>query len=491
MRKLSGLFPSVVLASLLAVGFAGVWGILVKFGHETLRSLRPATVEERPLFLADGTAVVERVCMVNGQQTVPPQEQFRDLEGNLVQVPADARWVTGVPLYGRGPGEGLLGGWLSPDESWDWRVRRLSEPQESVSWYFLCDGRRHGSAYFVAYDTREARRVGYLGTAGFRADPLPAEECFPFDGSDRGIVFHLLNHRTYGRFLPVSRQISHQPRIVGPEPVYLRADNDTIYQVDLAGRLVRVAYVGGPVRSADLLTRYAPAPAVGQTFLIVRTEEAVLEFDGQNQLARRFPLPPDLPERGFSWIEAPSGEIILLSDREYDYQADKVRFQFSWFDAAGRPLRQQESWLQMSRQSDDRVLAAGSLSPAVGSWIFIDPLTIRYFRQWSGYFQLLHNRLTLMWPALVLIHVVAAGLAWLGYRRLVRFGSTRAERVVWSVFVLLLGFPGWVGFRFARSWPVLEPCPACGSAAPRDRLACAGCRAEFPPPARKGTEVFA
>src|SRR5262245_27626724 len=121
MRKPSGLFPSVVLATFLAVGFAAICGVLVKWGYETVRSLRPLTVEERPLFLADGTPVVERVCLVNGQSIVPPQEQFRDLAGNLVQVPDDARWSTGVSLYPRGPREEMLGGWLSPEESWDWR----------------------------------------------------------------------------------------------------------------------------------------------------------------------------------------------------------------------------------------------------------------------------------------------------------------------------------------------------------------------------------
>ncbi|MCI0463180.1 MAG: hypothetical protein L0Z62_40050 [Gemmataceae bacterium] len=484
-------FPSLVLATFLAVGFAAIWGVLVKFGHETVRSFRPVRLEERPLFLADGTPVVERVCLVRGQSIVPPQEQFRDLEGNLVQVPGDARWATGVALYRRRRGEELLGSLLSLDESWDWRVRRLSSPHEPVAWYFLCDGRRHGLAHFVAYDTREARRVGYLGTAGFRADPLPPEEYFPFNGSDRGIMFRLLNHGSYGRFLPVSRNISHQPRILGPEPIYVHADNDTIYQVDLAARLVRIAFAGRPIEAAGLLTRYVPAPDAGRTFLVVRTDDAVLEFDGQNQLVRQFPIPEDLREWFFAWIETPSGIIVTLRDREYDLQMDKVLFQISWFDAAGRLLRREETWIRVPPLMDERVLAAATLSPAVGYWIVSDPLMIRSFDRWSAYLKVLRNRLAEFWPALVLAHVVAAGLAGLSYRRLRRYGASWTERVVWPVFVFALGLPGWVGFRCARSWPVLEPCPACGAVVPRDRVPCARCAADFPLPARKGTEVFA
>jgi hypothetical protein len=491
MRKPTRLVAAVVVATFLAVGVAVVCGVLAKWGYETLRSLRPASVHERPLFLADGTPVVERVCTVRGQSIVPPQEQFRDLEGKFVQVSDDARWVTGVPLYDGAPRESLVGGLLSPDESWDWRVRRLSNPREPVAWYFLCDGRRHGRAYFVAYDTREAKRVGYLGTAGFRADPLPPEERFPFNGSDRGIEFHILSHRSYGVFLPVSRNISHQPRIRGPEPVYVRGDNDTIYQVDLGARLVRVVSAGRPIRAADLLTRYAPTPEAGRTFLVVRTDDAVLEFDGQNQLVRRFPIPADLPTWGFCWIETPSGEVITLVHREYDFQSAKGLVELAWFDMAGRLLRREETWLELPLPSDERLFVAGTLTPVVANWMFSDPLTIRYYDGWTDYLKILQNRLAVFWPALVLVHLVAAGLAGLCYWRLARYRATRAERVVWPAFVFLLGLPGWVGFRCVRSWPVLEQCPACSSVVPRDRAPCADCGAAFPLPARTGTEVFA
>jgi hypothetical protein len=73
----------------------------------------------------------------------------------------------------------------------------------------------------------------------------------------------------------------------------------------------------------------------------------------------------------------------------------------------------------------------------------------------------------------------------------VRYGASLAERIVWPLFVLLFGLPGWIGYRFGRSWPVLEACPECGVAVPRDRERCLHCINDFPRPALKGTEVFA
>jgi hypothetical protein len=91
----------------------------------------------------------------------------------------------------------------------------------------------------------------------------------------------------------------------------------------------------------------------------------------------------------------------------------------------------------------------------------------------------------------VIAQLLAAGLAWLCYRRQVRYRATRSERVLWPLFVLAFGLPGWVGYRFGRRWPVLESCPKCGVDVPRDREDCTDCEVAFPGPALKGTEVFA
>src|SRR5262249_5179229 len=96
-----------------------------------------------------------------------------------------------------------------------------------------------------------------------------------------------------------------------------------------------------------------------------------------------------------------------------------------------------------------------------------------------------------LWPALAMAQLVAAGFAALCYRRQQRYGASRSGRAAWTLFVLALGLPGWIAYCFGRSWPVLEACPVCSTVVPRDRGECAGCNADFPEPALRGTEVFA
>jgi hypothetical protein len=92
---------------------------------------------------------------------------------------------------------------------------------------------------------------------------------------------------------------------------------------------------------------------------------------------------------------------------------------------------------------------------------------------------------------LEITQLIAIGFAVLCYRRQVRYGMSGSECLIWPLFVLLFGLPGWIGYRFGRSWPELEACPACKTVVPQDREACASCANEFTRPAFKGTEVVA
>jgi hypothetical protein len=94
------------------------------------------------------------------------------------------------------------------------------------------------------------------------------------------------------------------------------------------------------------------------------------------------------------------------------------------------------------------------------------------------------------WP-LAVIALVALALAAACYRRQTRYQASPIERIVWPLFVFLLGVPGWIGYRYCRRWPELEPCPACHQPAPRAGEVCAACRHEFPLPAPQGAEIFA
>ena len=89
------------------------------------------------------------------------------------------------------------------------------------------------------------------------------------------------------------------------------------------------------------------------------------------------------------------------------------------------------------------------------------------------------------WPCLLAFLGLSSVLAVIAWRRCRGFGLPRREQVAWGLFVLLLVFPAYFGFRLFRRWPIREPCPNCHARAARDRAACAGCGVAFPAPSSR------
>jgi hypothetical protein len=119
------------------------------------------------------------------------------------------------------------------------------------------------------------------------------------------------------------------------------------------------------------------------------------------------------------------------------------------------------------------------------------PLARMLSGQAASYGEALRQTISHLWPSLLLAHLLAAVLAWLCYRRQVLYAADSRSRVVWPVLVFLFGLPGWIGYRYHRAWPQLDPCPDCGALVPQDREQCARCSAEFPLPLLLGTEIVA
>jgi hypothetical protein len=76
---------------------------------------------------------------------------------------------------------------------------------------------------------------------------------------------------------------------------------------------------------------------------------------------------------------------------------------------------------------------------------------------------------------------------WLGRR----YQFSIAALAGWAVFHLLFGVPGLLAFLSVQEWPAREPCPHCKRPRLVDRPQCARCGADWPPPEKAGTEVFA
>ena len=122
---------------------------------------------------------------------------------------------------------------------------------------------------------------------------------------------------------------------------------------------------------------------------------------------------------------------------------------------------------------------------------FLQPIAIVQADRASTYRDAIHTEFEEAWPGLVAVSLLAIGLAMIAWRRGRRFGLTISERWGWSVFVLLLGVPGFAGFLLHRRWPPLEACPHCHEMTAIGGGFCARCRVRQPGPKLTGIEVFA
>jgi hypothetical protein len=484
--KNKGIIQPLVLASVLASGFVVVWGVVGMWVVGVAESGQPSS--QHLTFLADGTPLVMRYVGSHGER------EFFDLEGN--PVPAPEGKVVGM-LHGASlPATPSASG--VPDLSWGERIRSFADGRApAVYWYFVTDGLPDGTAYFVGYDSLSRSRVGYLGTAGLREGPLPAEELFPFHGAVSGPHSRVLcsqpDHSPTAH--PQREWAGQAPRgSVSTWDVYVVGRDHKIYHADLHSRTVHVALDEPQFRSAALVA--GPIDLIRGTphRLGVRLDEAILVLDERGRELKRFPIPEALRDRPFRFVETTASEGLLYWTSPPDSLADRVEYELYWEAPDGHSRKAQVALPSRGTMRSLQTLG-GLVAPAPlvlgGIIAAIRPPELLEAGLTATYPEALSRALTEYWAALVIAQVAALALAVLCYRRQVRYGASKAERVVWPLFVLCVGLPGWIGYRFGRSWPVLESCPECHVRVPRDRGGCAGCETEFPRPALKGTEVFA
>ena len=431
------------------------------------------TQREALMFLPDGTALI--VCAdPNGQPS------YRDMQGNPAPQP-DADRVNVDSLPAHYPSDS------SPD--WDKRIHSFTDGRSpGINWYLVTDGQLEGTGYFVGFDQVSKYCVGYLGTAGFRESSLSPEELFPVSGNSwwNGCVFSTQDGRGTG-YLAAGR-----PGL--GSDVFVIGRDDKVYQINLRNRSVFVPLEVHGLRSASM-TFSMEAPGQVSCRLALRTDAEVLLYemsDERSRLLNRYPIPDDLRGKGIQFVRTDSNEAVMYWENS-DTLATATDYQLYWVTPDGSQ-RQAAITLQGPSMRPLRTVAAAIvpapvvLAPGVAIWRSEDLVNLG---RANSRLDVLWPAVADFWPALAITQALAAGLALLCYRREVRFRANAAERLLWPLFVLAFGLPGWIGYRYGRSWPMLESCPACSRNVPHDRGFCACCEAEFPPPELKGTEVFA
>jgi hypothetical protein len=491
MRKV--IFQPLMLATVLAFGFMAV---CVAVDSWIISSYREDAVEvgEELGFRPDGTALI--ASHPDGSQGGP---HFRDLQGNPVTLSLDDinAWLRICLLQGN-PLQG-------PDDlAWHDRLLQLTDGRMPATiWYFLSDGRREGAGYFVGYDGNSKVRIGYLGTAGFRKGPLPAEEWFPFTGttnlfSNSRLVVGSRGYSAYtnGRGYEARPSGGRAPQgFLNMWDAYIFGRDGKIYHADLQARTVHVILENSQLRSVAPSAWSEDARRGVLWRLAARTDDAILVLNVQGKPLARYPIPEALRSLDLTFAESKAtGEAVLYWSSPEDSLATEKEYRIFWVKPDGQCRETAVTLVHRGELRPTRVYAGLTMPSQLG---LAGSYVRGRFRELLDHglsatpAEALGRALTEYCPALAIAHTIAFALAVICYRRQVRYGASRTERIVWPLFVLLFGLPGWIGYRFGRSWPVLEACPDCGVAVPRDRECCLRCTNDFPRPALKGTEVFA
>ncbi|MHB1423829.1 MAG: hypothetical protein ACYC3I_11665 [Gemmataceae bacterium] len=258
-----------------------------------------------------------------------------------------------------------------------------------------------------------------------------------------------------------------------------------------AKRTVRVALQEREIRSFSICDMISKDPANIAWRLAVRTDKDVLVVDKDGNEKQRYPIPRDLREQPFIFGETTAGEAVMYWNKERTLLETEDEYRLFWVRPDGRSRTAALTLPGRPVPGLRYIIAAVLPSPAVLAVVGVMRARKLQESEEPSFSSALLRTLREFWSTWFLAQLLAVGLAVLCYRRQVRYGTSRAKRIVWPLFVMVLGLPGWIGYRFGRSWPVLESCPDCGVAVPRDRPSCLRCTNDFPRPALMGTEVFA
>jgi hypothetical protein len=228
----------------------------------------------------------------------------------------------------------------------------------------------------------------------------------------------------------------------------------------------------------------------------VRERDRVVVFNLHEGKKEIFLLPDALLNRRFSaFILGPDQMLVDAFEQRGEFWSGGPIVRLFWFDRKGKVQREQEvkltGWIPASPQTTAR--KASMAIPVTIVWLVglvlgapLYLLQINYVADFAEGFSFVAS---IAWPPLVAVIVIAAALAWWTLRLQRKY--RRSGSAAWVVFVFLFGVPGFLAYLVEHRRAKLEACSQCDEIVPRDREVCAACDAEFAPPARIGTEIFA
>jgi len=457
MKKHSGTIYQLLIAGMLGFGALIAAAVTIGFIYETFQSFFPRDYGTSLFFTEDGQPYLWH------WDPDPERITYVDLDGNPVEGDNYSHGVSLTP-----------GDFDRQDQplQWSLRISPLQVRDRNTipsHWYLMRDARSNGGAYLVGYSAKTKQRIGFIGTAGFRTEPLPREEWFAVEG-----------------YSPAWYTNADEEGNVEGSRFALNCVSK-IFVVNLETHQVQVIAddLPLPVRSIQTFAR-------GRVwYLALLTDDALYLIEAEGQ-RRVFPLPAALQGRPLDFGLRPDGGLTVAVALPQVFGSAETH-DLVYVLAADGTLSEPRQVTLKSASNDNEsmfLLLFGSPLPElftllVGDW------------QWKRY-EGIHSAsqyAKLVWWRdrwwIFAATLEAAFLAAICYRRQSRFRFPMVQRIVWAGFVFLFGIPGWIGYRHCRHWPVLEVCPSCQRPSPRNDEVCAVCGREFPAPELKGTEIFA
>jgi hypothetical protein len=472
-----------LVAAIVALGIGAAWCTVAGWVARIITSaLRPAEDYEQLLVSVEGQPLITRTS-----RSEAGDEQVLTLDGQPVKT---SRQDLLYPQMLQHPDQRLQ----RSTPEWDSRITSANDGgTPEVYWYLIHDGLRNGRAYGVGFHSKTKLIVGYFGREGFANVRPPREQWFEIRGDD-------------GLSGATGATNVNQPYFSRASDALIPLlANDKLFVIDVARREVK-ALVDCPaaeqVGSVWRLPKKPPHPdpdALNQaaqlttpTDVLVRQPDSVLVVDHRTGKHTAFPLPADARHAMLAGFLLADGSLLL---EVWDLRHWQEGEDLLWIAPSGEVVKRRHvllagRYVRDSEASFGWFAALVAPAPiASGVVLSLSPMVMAASGQADSYAAGFFKMVRAIWLSVLVVVLAGVGCAVGAYRRQRRLGLPHAG--AWAAFTFILGVPGWIAYRFHRGWPVLEECPACHQAAPRDREACLDCGAVFPQPGLKGIEVFA
>lgn len=442
----------------------------------------------------------------------------------------EGRTLDGKPVAREKLERTMYGGFLSslkPSRrqigrvNWTGRIAVFSDYRQPAKyWHFIHTGRKEGQGYFEGFDNKTKLRVGYIGRNGPTSTKPSPEECFDMDGRrlpSSGRLASNGRQLTPSYYFNRSSFFSYYPEddsqiTAPPWTAYLKCGNELL-EIDLREQTVRKLMELDEPYTIEISRRNMPEMPPGPNLkeelakrpwcrdhLAIRTLDKITLFnpraDTQGVAAQEvFEIPAKARGSQLSFYQFPDGEGMLQVSRRRKGGIAPV--DLYWLDDTGKFDR--DTHLELVARggppTDTRLVAAGIgvMAPVPVVWTVASfvamPLAYAYSGEVPGYSAGLARSLWESWPGLLISLAIAGVAGWWCVKLQHRYAAQWTR--TWVVFIGVFGLPAFLGYLLHRCWPVRVECPACSHLAPRDRLACSACDADFPEPVAEGIEVFA